>query len=127
MQYARPQAYQTLLSRIASLLLKLCILFLQDIGENEAAELVRLYQPILAGCVPELLHNVDLSNQATVKDELQVNELVSVTKSVVAVCVFLSHAGSTVMHIRQSTFCGMHSDEVCDILTGSFQGQDGAN
>lgn len=56
-------------------------LLLQDIGESEASELVRLNRPLLDAAVPELLGDVDLSNQAEAIEGLDIKELVCVASS----------------------------------------------
>jgi hypothetical protein len=45
----------------------LVCLFLQDIGESEASELVGLYRPLVGKAVQELLGDVDLSSQGSLE------------------------------------------------------------
>lgn len=54
----------------------LAVLPAQDIGEAEAGELVRLYRPLLEGCVAELLSDVDLTTQGVSVEGLDLKELV---------------------------------------------------
>lgn len=42
-------------------------LWLQDIGESEASELVQLYRPLAEKAVQELLGDVDLSSQGSLE------------------------------------------------------------
>lgn len=56
-----------------------CLLLLvQDIGESEASELVRLYQPLLQRLLPAVLEDVDLSHQEIHLEEVVLKQLVGV-------------------------------------------------
>eukprot|EP00775_Hariotina_reticulata_P007918 gene7918-8114_t len=71
------EASQQLLEPLASMLVA-DVLGKQDIGEAEAAGLVRMYRPVLEGALPELLGDVDLSSQAVPAADVDLKELVSV-------------------------------------------------